>query len=325
MLRYRLLLGISILVWGTVGVAGAGIVIDRVVAVVNDEVITLSELQQEGKPLIQRMREELQKQDPEGQLQITERQILDALILRRLQIQEATKQHIVVEQDRVTAAIEQIKKQNGIINDIEFANALKQQNLTLENLKNKVWEQLVVDALLVRNVRNSIVVSEEEITKYYREHTDQFRQPASVRIRHILIKLPENRSAENVAQVRSRAAGLLDELRNGADFATVATQHSDGAAAAEGGDLGVMRKGELHPALESVAFSLEPGSVSDVIETDAGLNIIKVEERSGGDVLDARVRGQIHQLLFNQKLVKRMNEYFEELKKQAYIEMRLNE
>lgn len=323
--RFPLTLGLLLVIWGTAVLANAGILIDKVVAIVNDEVITLSELQQEGKPLIQRMREELQKQDPEDQLQITERQILDALILRRLQIQEAAKQHIVVDQDQVTAAIEQIKKQNGITSDVAFAQALKHQNLTPEDLKTKVWEQLVVEALLVRNVRNSVVVSEEEVTQYYQEHADQFRQPASVRIRHILLRLPENPSPENLAQARARAASLLGQLRNGAEFATMAREHSDGAAATEGGDLGVMRKGELHPALESVAFSLKPGSISDVIETDAGLNIIKVEERTSGDSLSGEVRAHVHQLVFNQKLLKRMNEYFEELKKQAYIEVRLGE
>ena len=323
--RCLLILGLSLLVWGTVVVVGEGVLIDKVVAIVNDDVITLSQLQEEGKPLIQRMREELLEQDPDGQVQITERQILDALILRRLQIQEAEKQRIVVDQAQVTAAIEQIKRQNDIVSDVEFAEALKQQHLTLEGLKTKVWEQLVVDTLLVRNVRSGIVVSEEEIPTYYQEHADRFRQPASVRIRHILLRLPRNPSAESLAQARSRAAELLGQLRRGADFATMAKKYSDGAAGGDGGDLGVLRQGELHPALESVAFSLEPGSISDVVETSAGLNIVKVEERTGGDRLSARVREEIRQVLFSQKLVHRMNEYFEELKKQAYIDIRLNE
>ena len=105
----------------------------------------------------------------------------------------------------------------------------------------------------------------------------------------------------------------------------IAAEHSDSAAAKDGGDLGVIQKGDLHPALESAAFSLEPGGISDIITTDAGLNIIKVEERTGGDAMSGQVREQIRQLLFNQKLVKQMNAYFEELKKKAYIEVRLDE
>lgn len=323
--QHRLILGLTLLVWGAAVVAGEGVLIDKVVAIVNDEVITLSQLQQEGKPLLHRMRDELRKQNRAGQLQITERQILDALILRQLQLQEAAKENIVVDQEQVTAAIEQIKKQNGIISDAEFAEALKQQNLALEEFKTRVWEQLVVDALLVRNVRTSVIVSDEEITQYYHDHADQFRKPDSVRIRHILMRLPEDPSSEDLAQARARATKVLGHLQDGADFAKIAAEHSDGAAAKDGGDLGVIQKGDLHPALESAAFSLEPGGISDIITTDAGLNIIKVEERTGGDAMSHQVREQIRQLLFNQKLVKQMNAYFEELKKKAYIEVRLDE
>lgn len=325
MRRWRTMVGLSLLVWGSAAVAGQGVLIDKVVAVVNDDVITLSQLQQEGKPLIHRMRQELKGQNRTGQVQITERQILDALILRRLQVQEAEKENIVVDQAQVTEAIERIKKQNGIISDGQFAEALKQQDLTREEFKTKVWEQLVVDALLVRNVRSGVIVSDEEITQYYHAHADEFRQPAAVRIRHILVRLPENPSSEQRAQARARGEMVLGKLKGGADFAAIAAQHSDGTAAKDGGDLGTMRKGELHPALESVAFSLKPGSVSEIIETDAGFNIIKVEERTGGDVLSAEVREKIRQILFNEKLVKRMSEYFDELKKKAYIEVRLHE
>lgn len=325
MRRWPMVLGVSLLVWSSAAIAGQGILIDKVVAVVNDDVITLSQLQQEGKPLIQRMREELRGRLRPDQVQITQRQILDALILRRLQLQEAAKENIAVDQDRVTAAIVRIKNQNAITSDAEFAEALRRQNLTLDDFKTKIWEQLVVDTLLVRNVRTSVVVAEEEIIEYYQNHADQFRQPASVRMRHILIRLPEHRSSESLAQARARAAQVLAQLKNGADFAAIAAQYSDGAAAKEGGDLGAIRKGELHPALESVAFALEAGSISDIVETDAGLNIIKVEGRTGGDVPSPEVREQIHQILFNQKLPKRMNEYFEELKRKAYIEVRLHE
>ncbi len=314
---------LSLLLCARTGVAGEGVLIDKVVAVVNDEVITLSQLQHEGKPLLHRMREELRGQA--DQMQITQRQILDALILRRLQLQEATKENIAVDQAEVTATIEQIKKQNGLTSDAEFAEALARQNLTLEELKNRIWEQRVVDRLLVRKVRTTVVVSEEEVTQYFQAHADQYRQPPAVRIRHILIRLSENPSSGDLAEAQARAAEVLEKLKGGADFGTVAAQHSDGAAAQEGGDLGMIRKGELHPALESAAFSSEPGSISDVIRTSAGLNIMKVEERTGGDVPTDKDRNQIRQLLFSQKLEQRMDAYFAELKKKAYIEVRLDE
>lgn len=315
----------SLLLLGRAVSAGQGILIDKVVAVVNDEVITLSQLQQEGKPLIHRINEELRGEARASQVQITQRQILDALILRRLQLQEAVKERVVVDRAEVKATIEQIKRQNGFTSEAEFAEALARENLTLDEFKTRVWEQLMVDRLLVRKVRTSVVVTEEEITQYYQAHAEQFQQPPAVRIRHILIRLPERPSPQDLERARARAAEVLQKLKGGADFATVAIQSSDGAAAKEGGDLGMMRKGELDPALESVAFSLEVGEVSEIIQTATGLNIIKVEERTAGDLPIAKVRDQIRGLLFNQKLEQRVNAYFAELKQEAYIEVRLAE
>ncbi|MFQ5847829.1 MAG: peptidylprolyl isomerase [Candidatus Methylomirabilales bacterium] len=321
--RHRTPVLLALLISVRAAAAGQPVLIDKVVAVVNDEVITLSELQKEEKPLIQRIREELTGDARASQMEITERQILDALILRRLQLQEAKKEKVTVNRAEVTATLEKIKRQNGLSSDVEFAAALAQENLTLREFRTKVWEQLVVDRLLIKKVRTSVLVSEEEVTRYYEAHTDEFQQAPSVRIRHILVRLPRQASPADRAQARTRAAEALEQLKDGADFAQVAAQYSDGAAAQEGGDLGVIRKGELDPALESVAFSLKPGSISEVVETGAGLNIIKVEERTIGDVPIARVREQMRQRLLAEKLRQRMKAYFAEIKAKAYIDVRL--
>jgi peptidyl-prolyl cis-trans isomerase SurA len=311
-------------VWGRAAAAGQGFLIDRVVAVVNDEVITLSELQEEGKPLIQRIREELEGEAQTSQMEITQRQVLQAMIFRRLQLQEAKKEGIVVDEDDVTSSIELIKERNRYTNDAEFAEALAKSDLTLEEFRGKVYEQIMVERLLAKHVRTSVVVSEDEITEYYQAHLDDFDQSPSVRIRHILIRFSEDPSPEDVARARARAAEALAKLRNGAQFAEVAAQYSDGAAAQEGGDLGVIRQGEFDPTLERVAFSLEPGKVSDVIQTAAGLNIIRVEERTTGDVPIDKVRAQVRQRLYQEKLKQRMDAYFAELTQKAYIDVRLD-
>jgi peptidyl-prolyl cis-trans isomerase SurA len=306
---------------------GSPILIDKVVAVVNDEVITWSELQREGKPLIQRVREELREDARATQTQITQRQILEALILRRLQLQEAKKEKVVVDAGEVTATLEQIKKQNRITSDADFAQALARENLTLEDFKTKVWEQLVVDRLLARKVRTGIVVSEEEMLQYYQNRAASFQQPSAVRIQHILIRFPEPPAPEDVARARGRGAEALEQLKGGTDFAAVAALYSDGAAVREGGDIGIVRKGELDPALEAAAFSLEPGGISGLVQTAAGFNIIKVEERKAGDVTVpmAQVRDQVRQRLFAEKLRQRTDAYHAELKEKAYIDIRLDQ
>ncbi len=325
MRRYRRYLFFSLLVWARVAAAGQGVLLDKVVAVVNDEVITLSELQKEEKPLVRRIREELEGEAQASQMQITQRQVLRALILRRLQLQEAEKEGIVVDKTEIDTTVEMIKERNGFASEEELVGALAKDDLTLDEFKSKIQEQMVVDRLLARHVRTRIVVSEEEITKYYQAHMDQFDQDPSVRLRHVLIRLPDEPSPEEVTQARTRSWEALAKLRNGAKFEEVAAQYSDGPTAQAGGDLGVIRKGELDPALERAAFALEPGMVSDVIQTAAGLNIIRVEERTTGDVPIDAIRARVRQRLFQEKMQKRMEAYFTELTKKAYIDVRLDQ
>jgi parvulin-like peptidyl-prolyl isomerase len=322
--RYRTILLPALLLGGHAA-AGQAILIDKVVAVVNDEVITLSEMQKEGKPLIQRIRDELGEDTLASRMQITQRQILDALILRRLQLQEAKKEKVVVDQSEVTATIEQIKKEHGLTTDAQFSEALARENLTLEEFKTKVREQLTVDRLINRKVRTSIVVSDEEVARYSSGQAGGSQQSPSVRIRHIFIEIPRDPSPEDVTRARARAAEASERLRGGGDFARVAAEYSDGAAARQGGDVGVIQQGDMDPALEAVAFSLKPGSVSDTIQTAGGFHIIKVEERLTGDNLTAESRERIRQRVFLEKFKQRMSAYLAELKQKAYIQVRLDQ
>src|SRR3972149_4487370 len=288
MRRDRRTLVPALLLGGAAAAAGR-----KGVALVSGEVITLSEIQKEGKPFIQRVREELGEDPRARQMQITQRQILDALILRRLQLQEAKKEKVVVEQSEVTAAVEQIKKENGLTTSAQFTEALARENLTPEEFRTKVWEQLTVDRLITRKVRTSIVVSDEEVARYSQTRAGESQQPPSVRIRHIFIGIPGEPSPEDVARARTRAAEASKRLRGGDDFGRVAAEYSDGAAALQGGDVGVIRQGDMDPALETVAFSLKPGSISDIIRTAGGFHIIKVEERMAGDTATAGSRAPI--------------------------------
>ncbi len=325
MRRYHTILIPALLLGGQGAAAGQAVLIDKVVAVVNDEVITLSEIHKEGKPLIQRIREELSEDTRARQMQITQRQILDALILRRLQLQEAKKEKVVVEQSEVTATIEQIKKEHGLTTDARFTEALARENLTLEEFRTRVWEQLTVDRLITRKVRTSIVVSDEEVARHSQTQADGSQQSASMRIRHIFIGIPREPSPEDVAGARARAAEASERLKRGDDFGRVAAEYSEGATAREGGDVGVIRQGDMDPVLERVAFSLKPGSISEIIHTAGGFHIIKVEERMTGDTATAEARERIRQRVFLEKLTQRMDAYLAELKQKAYIQVRLDQ
>jgi peptidyl-prolyl cis-trans isomerase SurA len=325
MRRYHTILLPALLLGGHAAAEGQAVLIDKVVAVVNDEVITLSEIQKEGKPIIQRIRDELSEDRRANQMQITQRQILDALILRRLQLQEAKKEKIVVEQSEVTTTIEQIKKERGLTSDAQLTEALARENLTLEEFKTKVGEQLTVDRLINRKVRTSVVVSDEEVARYSQTEADGSEKSPSMRIRDIFIGIPREPSPQDVAGARARAAEASERLKRGEDFGKVAAEYSDGATARDGGDVGVIRQGDMDPVLERVAFSLKPGSISEVIHTPGGFHIIKVEERMTGDTPSAETRERIRQRVFTEKFTQRMNAYLAELKQKAYIQVRLDQ
>jgi peptidyl-prolyl cis-trans isomerase SurA len=325
MRRYHTILLPALLLGGQAAAEGQAVLIDKVVAVVNDEVITLSEIQKEGKPIIQRIRDELSEDRRANQMQITQRQILDALILRRLQLQEAKKEKIVVEQSEVTTTIEQIKKERGLTSDAQLTEALARENLTLEEFKTKVGEQLTVDRLINRKVRTSVVVSDEEVARYSQTEADGSEKSPSMRIRDIFIGIPREPSPQDVAGARARAAEASERLKRGEDFGKVAAEYSDGATARDGGDVGVIRQGDMDPVLERVAFSLKPGSISEVIHTPGGFHIIKVEERMTGDTPSAETRERIRQRVFTEKFTQRMNAYLAELKQKAYIQVRLDQ
>jgi peptidyl-prolyl cis-trans isomerase C len=190
-------------------------------------------------------------QDP-AQRKALKRQVLDALIGQELLWQEASKQgYVASAEDAFTEAT--------------YREDLKRQ------LSVRRWVQ--------QTIAKSLSVSDEEIHAYYTANSEQFVEPARVRVRHILIKVDPDADAVATEAARKRIEAFLVEARGGADFAALAQQHSEGPSAAKGGDLGYVAKGQLVEAFEEVAFALKPGQISDVVRTRYGFHIIKVEAR----------------------------------------------
>lgn len=312
---------ISILLVLTFWASAQAVVIERVVAVVNEEVITLSELQEESLPFIRRL---VREEEDVGRVAPVERRLLEELISRRLQLQEAKKGGIAVTPAEVTAAMEGIKKKSGIASEEAFKAALAQENLTLAKFRKSLEEQLVLDRLVTKEVRSKVVVSEVEVKDYYRDHEDRYRLLPEVRVRHILVNVPPAASEQEVAWARARAEEALVRLQSGQGFAEVARQYSQGPTAQEGGDLGYLKKGEMAPELEREAFALEIGALSGILRSSAGFNIFKVDDKR----MDPRrpleeVREDIKERLLEEKAGLRFEEWIKGLREKAYIEVKL--
>jgi len=299
--------------------------IDRIVARVNDDVITLSELQEEGLPLFSRLRENYSGSELVEQVQRAEREFLEQLILRRLQLQYASQIGVTTSENEINAALKDVLTRNNLTQE-QLSDLLTREGLTLQDYKDRLREQIVLARLMNQAVRSRVSVDTSEVEAYYKTHQEEFNQPAQARIRHIFFRVDPGAVQPQVDVVQARAARVLQEARNGSDFADLARLHSEDATAANGGDLGFVKRGQALPEFEEVIFAMKEGEISDVIRTANGLHIVKVEAFSiGTDRPFAETKAEIERRLLQEKIEKRFQDWTSELKDRAFIEITLHE
>ena len=237
-------------------------IVSGIAATVNDDVITIYEVNREAAQLLG----EAEKRGPltdEVRKQVRTA-ALNALIDKRLVQQKIKELNIQVSEEEVRQAVEEIKKQNNMTQDGLVA-ALLTQGLTFDQYKAQLKEQLERIRLMGQEVRAKIQVSETEIRDYYAANKANYSEDETYRARHIFFRVAKNATAEQVKEAMSRATNVLMEARSGKDFAELARKHSDEASAAkDAGDLGTFRKGEMLPEIESTVIAMKPGEVSEL-------------------------------------------------------------
>jgi peptidyl-prolyl cis-trans isomerase SurA len=296
-----------------------GMVLDRVVAVVNDEALTLSEVQEEGQPVIRKIFQDFVGPERDRRVEEAEKRLVDDLVDRRLAYQVAKKEGMLPSTADVTAAIDELKKNNNVTDDAQFRALLRAEGMTMEQVRRTVEERLAITRVLARQIRSSIIIREDEITQYYQDHQGKFQRTPDAEIRHIFIAVPPE-ADEKVA--KARAEDVLAKIRAGADFAKMAEQFSDSPTKDKGGELGTVHKGDLAPEIEAAAFSLPVGGISDLIRTSAGWNIIKVERVRTETVAPlAEVRDSIRDDLFQEKFEVKRKEWLAALRAKAFIQV----
>lgn len=295
----------------------AAITIDKIAAVVNNEVITQSELDE----ILERPRKEIEERfngEEERQLlnKLT-RDLLNKLVEKKLQIQIARQKNITVSKEDIAAALNDIKLKNAFIDDEAFKRALAQENMTLEQYKKDLEDQLIIMKLVNREVRANIVISEEEIKDYYKKNEKQYALSEEAHLRIMLFKGSDD-------DAMKRAADILNQIKNGANFADLAKKHSDDPTAKGGGDIGFIKRGQMFPELEKAAFSLKKNDVSDIIKADSGYYIIKIEDRKeAAHIPLEKVRGDIEKALYEKKADFMYDQWLSDLRKNSYVEIKL--
>jgi peptidyl-prolyl cis-trans isomerase C len=225
------------------------------------------------------------------------RGVLDQLIGYKVLAQETKARNIAVPDAEIDARINQIRGQ--FPNEEAFTAMLAQRKLTLEQVKSDARQDMAISKMIEAEIAAKIAVKPEQVTDFYAKNPDQFKEGESVRASHILIAVPKGADAAAKAQARAKAEGVLKDVKAGKDFAALAKEHSaDPGSAAQGGDLGFFQQGQMVGPFNDAAFSLAPGAISDVVETDFGFHIIKVGEKKPGRTIPLDdVKPQVEQYL----------------------------
>jgi peptidyl-prolyl cis-trans isomerase C len=200
------------------------------------------------------------------------------MVGQKLLRQEVAVRKVVVPDAAVQERIDEIKKQ--FPSEEVFKQMLSAQKITLEKLQSDQRDALAISKMLEDLLKDKVAASPEQVTTFYQQNPDQFKQPERVRASHILVALQPNADAAAKAKVRAKAEDILKQVKAGKDFGALAKQHSeDPGSAINGGDLGFFGPGQMVGPFNDVAFKLAPGAVSDLVETQFGFHIIKVAEK----------------------------------------------
>lgn len=281
---------------------------DRIVAIVNADLITLSEMKRELKPEKDRIQKQYRGAELTRQLAIAESMTLTAMIERRLQLQEAKARSVEVTDQEVKQAVHQLKQQGEKLDDKDPANM------------KAVREQLTLLKVVDREVRSGVMVADPEMKRYYNEHRDRFSLPEEYTLSQILIR---PRSSDDLSDATEKAQTVVSLLKQGESFEDLALRYSDGANASRGGRLGLVRQGELLPAIERGVSKLVPGGISDVIQSPEGLHIVRLEDKKPKQFRPYdEVRMEIQSLVYQQKSEDMFQSWLADLKNKAYIEIK---
>src|SRR5271167_4381400 len=303
--------------------ATANTVIEEVIARVNSEIVTGSELRHSKDEVRQELRQ--QNADKADALFATrEKDVLRYLIDQQLLLQKA-KDKAITGDTELIKRLDDMRKQMNLASMDELEKAAKEQGVSYEDFKQNMKNQILTQLVIRNEVQPKIQVTKEEEKKYYEEHQKDFEHPERVRLSEILVSTEKVQPGDQagVAAVGQKAQQLIEQVRGGAAFDEVAKNSSDGPTAAQGGDLGFFKRGTLAKELEDKTFAMKAGETGDVVRTKQGFLILKVTEHEQAGVPPLKdVEGQIGDTLYYQKLQPALRDYLTKLREDAYIYIR---
>ncbi|OGW38076.1 MAG: hypothetical protein A2Y97_00265 [Nitrospirae bacterium RBG_13_39_12] len=313
------LITLIIIIFTLSAVSDASVLLDRVVALVNKEVITWSDLY---KMMEHEAGGQLKAMEQDDRMKIfkeSEAAFLENLIDMRLQIQEAMRLGIDVRLEEVDEAIENIKNKYSL-NDSALEGSLKKEGLTFENYKKRLSDQILISKIVRQQIRSKIVVSDEEINKYLESKKENLIDNEAYKIRLIFFEKPKNDSDKKI--IEEKASLVIDRLKTGEDFSKLAEEYSEDPSGKTGGDLGFIRKSYMAEEFVNAIDKMNVGDFSAPFWTEKGLHIIKLDEKVSADGM-AEVREDVRKQLIEDKFLKKYKSWIKDLREKAYIIIRL--
>lgn len=298
---------------------GDAVVVDEILATVDKEAILRSDVMAEIGPLLRDMRQTLAAEAFEQEADKALREALEKAIENKILYREATASGAKIEDKELEERMQKIRDQYPSVE--EFNRVVEESGETISDFRERLRKQILAvsyGAAKRRQFEKDAIVSESEIAQYYQDHQSEWERPERVRARRIFLQAQQDPAAR--AKVKAQIAAIKDELALGADFGELAKLHSQGPEASEGGMMGWVNKGDLVGELDSALFALPEGGVSDVLETEFGVLILKAEqkEEAGAAPYD-EVRTEIEPILRAEYARERFNAWIGELRKRSLV------
>jgi peptidyl-prolyl cis-trans isomerase SurA len=298
-----------------------GVVIEEIVARVNNDAITLSDVQKADQALHEEIAHDCQGCPQEKMEEIykdKQKDLLRDLIDQALLVERAKDLGISVETD-VIKRLDEIRKQNNLGSMEELEKAVESQGLGWEDFKTQIRNTLLTQEVIRREVGSHINIPTDAVKKYYDEHQKDFNRPEQVVLSEIFLST-EGKSPEEMSSVEKKAEDLRNRVTKGEDFNEIAKHFSEGSTAKDGGELGTFEHGQLSKQLEDIVFKLDKGQMTDVIQTKTGFEVLRVEAHyeAGLQPLE-KVENEIMNRIYAQKMQPTMREYLGQLREQSYV------
>lgn len=301
-------------------------IVDRVVAIVNEDVITLSEVNTEGKPLFQRVAEQAPPAELAEALKQVRKTVIDQLIETKIMLQEAEKANITVSETDIDRALELILKKNNSTKE-EFQRQLAQMGLTEQQYRKNLKNQVLSSKLVSYEVRSKVIIPESKIIDYYDSHYTERVGEGGYYI--LQVGIIWDQTGTTVQDSKNDARKKADRIRSlalgGEDFRQLAREYSDLPSAADGGDIGVLNKDDMSEEMLEIISATKPGNISSVIETSSGFQFFKVLSSQEGQIITKvpyeSVKDDIYEILYQQDIEVRFTDWLKEKKSQSYIKI----